>query len=73
METQNEYPSLLKRIQSSIIDGIVLLIAMVALAQLFNQFENFPTFVRIGSWVSLLLYEPICISFGATLGNYLVG
>ncbi len=72
-ENENEYPSLLKRLQSSVIDAIVILVAMVAFAQFSNQFENFPTFLRIGLLASLLLYEPICISFGCTLGNYLLG
>jgi uncharacterized RDD family membrane protein YckC len=68
-QNENEYPSLLKRLQSSVIDGIVILVAMVA----FAQFSSFPTFLRVSLLASLLLYEPICISFGCTLGNYLLG
>lgn len=67
-----EYPSLLQRIQSTVIDWLVILGLMVFFAQIANQIENIPVVVR-GIFLGLiLLYEPLCITFGCTLGNYLL-
>jgi uncharacterized RDD family membrane protein YckC len=76
MKTEQEisYPSLVKRIQSSVIDFVVLMIVMAIFAKISSLFVNFPTSFRIGLMASLILYEPICMSFfGYTVGNYVLG
>lgn len=76
MKTEHEisYPSLVKRIQSSVIDFVVLMVVMAIFAKISSLFVNFPTSFRIGLMASLILYEPICMSFlGYTVGNYVLG
>jgi uncharacterized RDD family membrane protein YckC len=66
------YPSLLRRIQSSVIDFLLILALMVLITQLADQFDNFPSELRAVLFVLILLYEPLCITFGCTLGNYIM-
>lgn len=74
MEHEISYPSLVKRIQSSVIDFVVLMVVMAIFAKISSLFVNFPTSFRIGLMASLILYEPICMSFlGYTIGNYVLG
>ncbi len=42
------------------------------LLNILDKFENVPDWVRIAMFASLfIIYEPICMVFGSTLGNYL--
>ena len=72
MET--EYPSLTDRIQSLFIDTIVLIIAVVIFSQLLDKFENVPDWLRAVIFVIVFIaYEPVCLTVGCTLGNYVKG
>lgn len=72
VDTHRElYPSLLRRIQSSVIDFLLILALMVAITQIAEQFEDFPVTLKIICFVLILLYEPICITVGCTLGNWI--
>ncbi len=66
------YPSLLKRFQSASIDGILLLFLMLGFYQLCDALAV-PIWLRVVFMAFLLLYEPLCMTFGCTLGNYVVG
>ena len=66
------YPSLLKRFQSAAIDGTLLLFLLLGFYQLCDAFDV-PTWLRVAFMASLPLYEPLCMTFGCTLGNYVVG
>jgi uncharacterized RDD family membrane protein YckC len=69
---ENEYPSLSERVQSLFIDTMVLIITMVILSQLLDNFDNVPNWVRGSLFVlAFVLYEPLCLTFGCTLGNYI--
>ncbi len=68
----NPTATLLERTKSSMIDSLFLIAIGFVIAGLLSSFENVPTWVRATLFSSLIMYEPICISFGATLGNYIM-
>ncbi len=71
---QEKYPDLSDRIQSSFIDGILIIVMMFVFASILDRFENVPDWVRIVMFAVLfIIYEPLCTSIGFTLGNYLKG
>lgn len=69
-----DYPSLSDRVQSTFIDGIFIIIMMFFCASILDKFENAPDWIRIvlffGLWA---IYEPLCTTFGFTLGNLIKG
>ncbi|HEX7905018.1 MAG TPA: RDD family protein [Chitinophagaceae bacterium] len=74
---ENKYPDLKTRIQSTFIDGILMIVLMFAAAWVFDKVsnsENEDGWVRavvfIGIWV---IYEPLLMTLGGTLGNYMMG
>lgn len=67
--TEN-YPSVLDRIKSTTIDTLILIVCMYFFSDILNSYQNVPNWVRAALFGSLLLYEPICTAFGATLGNH---
>jgi uncharacterized RDD family membrane protein YckC len=68
------YPSLLTRIQSIFVDGILIILLMFLAGKILDQFETVPDWIRIVLFVSLWgVYEPLAMSFGCTVGNYLLG
>lgn len=72
METK--YPQLIDRIQATFIDTLLIIILMFACSSILDQFEHVPDWVRILMFIGLFIaYEPLCMTLGATLGNYLKG
>lgn len=70
----DEYPLLSDRIQSSFIDLMFIVVMMFVFASWLEKFENAPGWIRIALFFGLwAIYEPVCTSMGATLGNYLKG
>ena len=68
------YPDLSERVQSTFIDMILLVIAMFAATALLDKFDNVPDSVRVAVFVGLwIAYEPLLMTFGCTLGNYMKG
>lgn len=68
------YPSLQKRIQSILIDSLVIVIAMVIIGSILNIIENPPTWIRAAAFILLwVVYEPLCMTFGGTIGNSVDG
>lgn len=69
---QADYPPLSDRVQSTFIDTILIVILMFVFASIINKYEDVPSWVRIILFVGLWgIYEPLCTTLGATLGNYL--
>jgi len=64
------HPSILDRLKSSLIDAIILIACMMLFSDILNNFTDVPVWVRVALFASLLMYEPICTAFGATLGNH---
>lgn len=69
---ENQYPSLVDRIQSIFIDAVLLLIAVTFLSLLLDQFSYVPDWLRIFLFIVVfIVYEPLCLTFACTLGNYI--
>ena len=69
---EEKYPELKDRIQSTLIDTILIVILMFAFATILDKFDYVPDWVRIILFVGLFIaYEPLCMTLGCTLGNYL--
>jgi uncharacterized RDD family membrane protein YckC len=72
--TTFEYPSLSDRVQSTFIDTILIIVLMFVFSSILEKYDNAPDWIRIvlffGLWA---IYEPLCTSFGFTLGNYAKG
>lgn len=72
MET--EYPSLSIRLQSIFIDTFFLIVLMIVISSLSDQFPNAPGWIRAIAFIAIFaIYEPACLAFGYTIGNYLKG
>lgn len=68
------YPVLTKRIQSVFIDTVFIVGLMFAFSAILSSFENVPDWLRMAAFILIwVVYEPLCISLGGTLGNYLLG
>ena len=53
---------------------ILIIILMFLFANILEKFDNVPDWVRIIMFVSLfIIYEPVCMALGCTLGNYIKG
>lgn len=66
---EREYPTLLERIKSTTIDTIIVIGFMYFASEILNSFETVPNYIRMILFTGLLLYEPVCTVFGATIGN----
>ncbi|HAT77320.1 MAG TPA: RDD family protein [Flavobacterium sp.] len=66
---EEKYPSILDRIKSTLIDTILFITGMLLFTNILEMFDNVPNWVRMVLFISLLMYEPICIAFGGTFGN----
>lgn len=70
----NTYPLLGDRIQSTFIDTMFLVFCMFILAAVLDRYESVPDSLRAGLFIGLwFVYEPLCTSMGATIGNYFKG
>lgn len=71
---EEKYPQLAERIQSTFIDLFLIIILLYAFTNIIDRFNNVPDWVRILLFVLLFMaYEPLCMTLGCTLGNYLKG
>jgi uncharacterized RDD family membrane protein YckC len=66
-----EYPYLSERIQSAFIDVLVLLTLLILFSTLSDAFNEIPSWVKKVFIVILICYEPICMTMGCTLGNFI--
>ena len=64
--------TLLDRTKSSTIDTLFLITLAFVIAGILSNFENVPTWIRVTLFSCLVMYEPICITFGATIGNHVM-
>lgn len=42
---------------------------MLLFIDILDMFNNVPDWARAALFISLLMYEPLCVTFGATIGN----
>ncbi|WP_300602236.1 RDD family protein [Niabella sp.] len=67
------YPKVIDRIQSSLIDFGLLVLLMFTAAMILDRYEQVPDAVKISIFVFLIIYEPLFVALGCTLGNYIKG
>lgn len=68
---QNDYPTLSDRIQSLLIDQVFIIILMFSFAAILDRFQHPPDWIRAALFFGIWgIYEPFCISFACTIGNY---
>jgi|SRR5580693_3154199 uncharacterized RDD family membrane protein YckC len=68
---EDEYPPLTDRIQSTFIDTILIAIFIYVFSSVLDRFEAVPDWVRALMFAALFIaYEPLCMTLGCTLGNY---
>lgn len=73
---EKRYPDLKTRVQSTFIDGVLIILLMFAAAWMFDRINPgeeqegwIKALVFAGIWC---IYEPLCTTLGATAGNYLM-
>ncbi|MFH6963557.1 RDD family protein [Flavobacterium plurextorum] len=66
---EEKYPFLLERIQSILIDSILIIACMILISDVLSNFKNVPDWLRAVLLILLFLYEPIMTTFGGTIGN----
>src|SRR4051812_41964050 len=67
------YPSIRRRIMSVFIDFVTLLLAIMALFSLLENYGETPEFVKIIVIVLLFFYEPILTATSCTVGQKIMG
>ncbi|HXB93512.1 MAG TPA: RDD family protein [Puia sp.] len=71
---EDHYPSLIDRVQSIFIDGILIILLMFVFSSVFDHFGDPPNWVRVVLFFAIwAIYEPLLVVFGCTLGQYIKG
>lgn len=70
---KEKYPFMLERIQSIVIDSILIIACMIIFSDVLSNFKDVPNWLRAILLISLFLYEPIATTFGGTIGNNIKG
>lgn len=70
----NKYPELSVRIQSTFIDTLFIVMLMFIFSSILDRIQDPPEWLHITMFVGIwVVYEPMCTTFGCTIGNYLKG
>jgi uncharacterized RDD family membrane protein YckC len=71
---EQQYPSLVTRLQSTFIDTILIIILMFVFSIVLESFRAVPDWIRISLFALLFVaYEPLCTTLCFTLGNFIMG
>lgn len=70
---KEKYPFMLERIQSILIDSVLIIACMIIFSDILSGFKNVPDWLRAILLISLFLYEPIATTIGGTIGNNIKG
>lgn len=68
-KVRHDVPYLVDRIKALVVDTVIVLILMMIFSKLFGALEYTGENARIYAWLSLVLYEPVLVSMGGTLGH----
>lgn len=73
--SEPSYPVLVKRVQSSFIDILIIVLLMLFASLLLNAIgeeKDTPAWINVVLFLSIWgLYEPLAIAYGCTVGNYI--
>lgn len=68
------YPTLVQRVQSMFIDTVFIVGLIFAFSAILSSFGGAPEWLRMSVFILIwVVYEPLCVSLGCTLGNYIIG
>lgn len=67
------FPSLPRRVKSSLIDVVLLMVALLPIFSLMDLAGNVPVVVKVLVMMGLVLYEPVLTWHSATVGQRLMG
>lgn len=70
---EEKYPFMIERIQSILIDSILVIACMILFSDVLSNFKDVPNWLRALLLIALFLYEPIATTFGGTIGNNIKG
>ncbi|MEO7976211.1 RDD family protein [Flavobacterium sp.] len=70
---EEKYPFMLERIQSMLIDSVLIIAFMIIFSDILSNFKDVPNWLRAILLISLFLYEPIATAAGGTIGNNIKG
>lgn len=70
---KEKYPFMLERIQSILIDSVLIIACMIIFSDMLSGFKNVPDWLRAVLLISIFLYEPIATTIGGTIGNNIKG
>ena len=71
---EEKYPLLIDRVQSTLIDILLIVALTFVFSEIFDKTGNPPDWVKqVCFWGLWLVYDPLCTSLGCTLGNYIKG
>ena len=69
-----EYPALVTRVQSIMLDAVVIVLLMFLSAKILDNYQDTPDWVRAVLFFSIwAVYEPLAMITGGTIGNYVLG
>jgi uncharacterized RDD family membrane protein YckC len=69
-----EYPGLLRRYFSTVIDGLFIIFMIILSGYIFDSKNHYLTNIRVGIILFMFfVYEPYCTSFLCTLGQKITG
>ncbi len=70
---EDKYASLGDRVKSILIDTVFIVLAMFVFSSVLDNFDNPPVWLRIIMFLGIwLLYEPVCVAMGCTIGQYIM-
>jgi uncharacterized RDD family membrane protein YckC len=70
---EEKYPLMIERMQSILIDSVLIIACMIIISDILSNFKNVPDLLRAFLLISLFLYEPVATTFGGTIGNNIKG
>ena len=69
-----QYPTILRRYLSTFIDGLLIIIVLLAVSYVFENNTGASTHIRVGILIFMFfIYEPLCTSLGCTVGQKITG
>src|SRR4051794_32397395 len=73
-DSNTNYPPLLTRLKSAIIDLLLVLIIFLIASNVFEAFPNAPAWIKGVVFIGMVfIYEPLLTSIGCTLGQLIMG
>lgn len=65
----NTPASILDRVKSTTLDSIVVIASIMLISEILEMVGQDSQNVKMALFFAMLMYEPVCTAFGATIGN----